>query len=145
MSRRATTAAPAIAAGASLLFPDDADAGFLTPGIRGARDKVDYQPGARGDKFLRLGVPNAPDGMGMSTNDRLDTLIGALEGLSEHDQLKFFTNYIHHKANYEKWGDGMLAADGRRSGDAYKAGLDAFLEDIIEVLVGEIKDATTRR
>ena len=124
---------PAALAGGSLLFADDSDAGFLTPGIRGARDAIEYDPMARGDKFLRMGISKAPDGSGMSTNDRLDTLIGAMEGMGRDEQLKFFTNYIHHKANYEKWGGEMLAADkGARSGENYKAGMDAFLEDILE-------------
>ena len=129
----ARTAIPAALAGGSLLFGDDAEAGFLTPGIRGARNLIDYDPVARGNQFLKIGLSKAPDGSGMSTNDRLDTLIGAIKDMPMDEQVKYFTNYIHQKANYEAWGSEMLKADaGARSGDKYKAGLDAFLEDIIE-------------
>lgn len=128
----ARQAIPAAIAGGSLLFGDDAEAGFLTPGIRGARDKINYDPSARGNSTLKLGLANAPDGSGMSTNDRLDTLLSAMEGMGKKKQLQYFTNYIHNKANYEAWGGEMLAKDGQRSGQAYKDGLDAFLEDITE-------------
>ena len=115
-----------------MLFGDDAEAGFLTPGVRGARDKIGYDPASRGNSTLKLGLSKAPDGSGMSTNDRLDTLLGAMEGMGKKKQLQYFTNYIHNKANYEAWGGEMLQKDGQRSGQAYKDGLDAFLEDIIE-------------
>ena len=127
------TAVPAaVAAIGGLFSTEDADAGFLTPGIRGARDKIDYDPSARGNSTLKLGLSKAPDGSGMSTNDRLDTLLSAMDGMGKKKQLQYFTNYIHNKANYESWGSEMLQKDGARSGQAYKDGLDAFLEDIIE-------------
>ena len=126
----AKTVIPAALGGGALLFGDDADAGFLRPA---AREAIGYDPTVRGNGFLKLGLARAPDGSGMSTNDRLDTLIGAIKDMPMHEQVKYFTNYIHQKANYEDWGKEMLKADGgARSGDEYKAGLDAFLEDIIE-------------
>lgn len=120
-------------AGTGLLGADESEAGFLTKGVRGARDKIDYNPAARGNTTLKLGLANAPDGTGMSTNDRLDVLIGAMDGMDDHQKFKTFQTFMHQKTNYDSWNKEARRADGGElSGPAYKDGLDAFLEDIIE-------------
>ena len=127
------TAVPAAVAGGSLLFSDDTEAGFLTKGVRGARDKVGYDPTARGNTTLKLGLSRAPDGSGLSTNDRLDVLVDAIDGMNDSEKAKYFAHYIHQKSNYDVWNKEAKKADGGQfSGDNYKSGLDAFLEDIIE-------------
>lgn len=125
-------AIPAAGAAGSLLASEDVEAGFLTAGARGARDKIAYDPSAKGNSFIKLGIAKAPDGSGMSTNDKLDVLIENMQGLELKDQAKMLESMIHNKSNYEQWMDEVYKRDGGPSGPAFRDGLDAFLEDIIE-------------
>lgn len=121
----ARTAIPAALGGGALLFGDDAEAGILTPGVRGARNLISYKPlaGRGGGEFLSFGE-----------EDRvIDRKIELLQQIMKGGAgAKTFQDFIHQKSNYDDWSRVVEIDDKGLRGDNYKHGVDAFLEYIVE-------------
>ena len=122
----------ALMAGGSLITPQEAEAGVLTPGVRGAREAVNFQRGGKSKSQIKMKGNKTPEVMTAQIRNQLKNP----KGRSPNGIIQ---DIIHGETTYNDWGERMRVADGERSGPKYKAQLDAFVEDLIEV-APDLKD-----
>lgn len=119
-------ATPAAALG-GLLASDDSEAGYLTAGVRGARDKIGFEPSA--ETYKHPVIEGSPE----EQQRALKWLVNRIRTAKNDGQKRgAVRDFVHDKTTYDKWAEQATLMDNAYAGPTYKGGLDAMLEQVVD-------------